>query len=89
MQTCAYGGLGRVEDLGEELDAVEKKLREDGKAAGEKFPKAGESARQRIGCRPFHGLHIIGMINPGACAPGFMLTPAPQAERKSNPGRHR
>jgi hypothetical protein len=31
--------------IGEELDAVEQKLWEDGKAAKEKFPKAGQSAQ--------------------------------------------
>src|SRR4029077_15487590 len=38
--------------IGDELDAVEQKLWEDGKAAQAKFPKAGESARdiaQRMG----------------------------------------
>lgn len=38
--------------IGDQLDAVEQKLWEDGKAAAEKFPKASESARdiaQRMG----------------------------------------
>ncbi len=32
-------------EIGDELDAVEQKLWEDGKAAQEKFPKAGQSAK--------------------------------------------
>ncbi len=36
---------GRQKEIGEQLDAVEQKLWEDGKAAEEKFPKAGKSAQ--------------------------------------------
>jgi hypothetical protein len=37
------------------------------------------------GCRPFHGLAIGVRLDPGVplrSTPGFMLTPAPQAEKK-------
>jgi hypothetical protein len=43
---------GLQKEIGEQLDAVEQKLWEDGKAAMEKFPKAGQSAQdiaQKIG----------------------------------------
>ncbi|MDB6154209.1 MAG: hypothetical protein JWL90_2662 [Chthoniobacteraceae bacterium] len=43
---------GLQKEIGEQLDAVEQKLWEDGKAAMEKFPKAGQSAQdiaQHIG----------------------------------------
>ena len=34
-----------------------------------------------IGCRPLRGLDGVFMLtDPGACAPGFMLTPASQAK---------
>ena len=33
----------------------------------------------QLGCRPFHGLSIPFDIDPGAYAPGFMPSPAPQA----------
>src|SRR4051794_2580038 len=33
-----------------------------------------------MGCRPFHGLACSFYIDPGACAPGFMLSPASQAK---------
>ena len=36
---------GAQKQIGDELDAVEQKLWEDGKAAAEKFPKAGQSAK--------------------------------------------
>ncbi len=31
-------------------------------------------------CRPLHGLAIRSNSDPGACAPGFMLPPASQAQ---------
>jgi len=33
-----------------------------------------------MGCRPFHGLAIYLDLDPGAVAPGFMLSSAPQAK---------
>ena len=42
--------------------------------------EARDSGRQlTANCRPFHGLQNIVVVHPGACAPGYMLTPASQA----------
>ncbi len=55
-------------------------------APGTQYKKARKpvkraTARMVISCRPFHGLQtLICFTDPGACAPGFMLSPASRAE---------
>ena len=34
------------------------------------------------GCRPLRGLDLFFDLDPGSNAPGFMLSPAPRAERE-------
>ena len=41
--------------------------------------RAGDSCKTSH-CRPFHGLRANLFSDPGARAPGFMLTPASQAK---------
>src|SRR6185369_7120884 len=38
--------------------------------------RAGDSVSLLLGCRPLRGLNRFRYFDPGACAPGFMLTPA-------------
>ena len=48
--------------------------------------EAGDSIRESLRCRPFHGLAPLGFNDPGVTlakprfTPGYTLTPASQAE---------
>ena len=42
-------------------------------------PMKWATAKKAQRCRPLCGLNHYFYIDPGACAPGFMLTPASQA----------
>src|SRR5215217_1743093 len=42
-------------------------------------PRSGRQSMNHMGCRPLRGLMILLIQIPGACAPGFMLSPAPRA----------
>jgi hypothetical protein len=45
-------------------------------------PAKRAAALNHEGCRPLRGSYIGFRREPGACAPGFMLTPASQAKMK-------
>src|SRR5215212_7966229 len=48
-------------------------------------PRSGRQSMNCVSCRPLRGLNVIFDIGvPGACAPGFMLSPASRAERNSS-----
>jgi hypothetical protein len=46
-------------------------------------PAKRATARKLQGCRPLRGLAFSLLSFPGACAPGFMLTPASQAKNRN------
>ena len=43
-------------------------------------PAKRATAHGHKDCHPFHGFGAVFIIDPGACAPGFMLPPASQAK---------
>jgi hypothetical protein len=49
--------------------------------AGESLLK-NSNVQQMEGCRPLRGLNAFFNPKPGACAPGFMQTPASQVKSK-------
>jgi len=71
----AWGGAS----LGERNPRANVVIKFPAREAGDRTNAPRRDLRVK-GCRPFHGLARQFILDPGACAPGFILSPASQAK---------